>query len=161
MADEGLEHPNGWAGYEAVLQFLEVDGWNPQPLDGLSAYLCNFRGNNGALRVVAQVVIDREILIGYAILPVNVPEERRSAVAELLTRANYVLRLGNLEMDLGDGEVRFRSSLDFEGSNLTVDLIKGVVYAAASTMDRFVPAVHSVAFEGADPMAAFDASFEG
>lgn len=161
MSDPKLDHPNGWAGYEAVLQFMEVDGWNPQPLDGMSAYLANFRGVHGPLRVVAQVVIDREILIGYAIMTANVPEDRRPAVAELITRANYVLRLGNIEMDYADGEVRFRSSLDFEGANLTTDLIKGVLYAVASTMDKFVPAVQQVAFEGVAPVVAFDGMFDG
>ena len=44
-------------------------------------------------------------------------------------------------VDYTDGEVRYRSSLDFEGVALTVALIKGVLYAAASTMDKFLPGI--------------------
>ena len=52
-------------------------------------------------------VRERNILM-YAILPFQCPEDRRQAVAEYLTRVNYDLVCGNFEMNMSNGELRFR-----------------------------------------------------
>ena len=43
-------------------------------------------------------------------LPMKVEEDKRAAVAEYLTRANYGLHVGNFEMDMTDGEVRYKTT---------------------------------------------------
>jgi len=43
------------------------------------------------------------------------PAHRIAAVAEYITRANWGLSVGNWEIDLNDGETRFKTSLDAEG----------------------------------------------
>ena len=72
----------------------------------------------------------------------------RLAVAEYITRANYGLRIGNFELDFDDGEVRYKSSLDFESVELTPGLIRNTIYPAVQTMDRYLPGVLSVVFGG-------------
>ena len=42
-------------------------------------------------------------------LPTHVREDKRDVVCRYITRANYGLRNGNLEMDLDDGEVRYKT----------------------------------------------------
>ena len=44
----------------------------------------------------------------------NVPADRRTAMAEALSRINTRIPLGNFELDFEDGEVRFRVSADVE-----------------------------------------------
>jgi hypothetical protein len=51
----------------------------------------------------------------YAYLPVFVPENRRSAVAELLAFANWNMAFGAFEMDPADGQVRYHYSLPLVG----------------------------------------------
>jgi hypothetical protein len=41
-----------------------------------------------------------------------VPEDKRPAVCEFITRANYGLPAGNFEMDWSDGELRYKVFLD-------------------------------------------------
>ena len=82
--------------------------------------------------------------------------EDRSAVAEYLTRANYGLRIGNFELDYADGEVRYKSSLDFEGQTLTAELIRNAIYPAVHTMDRYLPGLLRVTFGGATPHEAIE-----
>ena len=153
MDGEGirLEHPDGWSAYENIEQFLDIDGWSPQPIDGMTAFSCRFYGTNGEYRVVAHVNIELEQLYCYACSPTMVPESRRREVAEYLTRANYGLRIGNFEMDLRDGEVRYKSSVDFEGVGLSHQLIRTTLYPAVGTFDRYYPGLLRVSDEGADP----------
>jgi hypothetical protein len=64
------------------------------------------------------------------------------------------LRIGNFEMDYSDGEVRYKSSLDFEGEPLTTPLIKNAIYPAVQTMDRYLPGLMSVVYGDKSPSEA-------
>jgi hypothetical protein len=75
-------------------------------------------------------------------------------VAEYITRANYGLRIGNFEMDYSDGEVRYKSSLDFEGEPLTPKLIKNAMYPAVHTMDLYLPGLLGVMYGNKTPAEA-------
>jgi hypothetical protein len=80
-------------------------------------------------------------------------------VAEFITRANYGLRIGNFELDFRDGEVRYKSSLDFEGETLTPGLVKFAIYPAVQTMDRYLPGLMGVIY-GHKPRAEAIAEVE-
>lgn len=57
------------------------------------------------------IVIDvqDDMILCYAFLPIEVPQDRRGDVTVFLMRANWGMRAGTFEMDLNDGEVRFRT----------------------------------------------------
>jgi hypothetical protein len=45
--------------------------------------------------------------------------------------ANYDMIIGNFELDLRDGEVRYKTSIDFEGDRLSFAYINNLVYTNA------------------------------
>ena len=151
------ENNNGLRAFETVGQFLEEDGWYPQRVGERYAYRVGFSGGNGQLACFAQVHIDIEQFVFHVYSPVKVPEEVRPQVAEFITRANYGMRIGNFEMDFGDGEVRYKSSLDFEDAVLSVELVRNAVYPAVRMMDDYLPGLLSVVYGG---KAAADAIAE-
>ncbi len=155
-AQPPADNPNGREAFETLRVFLESDGWYPQPLEDKTIYRAAFDGKNGELRCYAQVRVELEQFLFYAVAPVKVPEEARSDVAEYLTRANYGLRIGNFELDYRDGEVRYKSSLDFEGQKLTNNLIRNTIYPAVQTMDRYLKGLLSVMFGGRTPLEAIE-----
>lgn len=56
------------------------------------------------------------------------------------------LIIGNFELDFDDGEVRYKTSVDVEGTRLTIPLIRQVVNLNVVTMDRYWPAIqHTLA----------------
>lgn len=135
--------------------FFDSDQWNTTALAEAPHVLrMGFKGDDGEWRCYAQADEGREIFLFYSVAPVQVPEARRVAVMEFITRANYGLLIGNFEMDLNDGEVRFKTSIDVEGSPLTTALAKRVVYANVLVMDRYLGGLLGVAFGGADPREA-------
>lgn len=154
--DSGSEsaHPNSQRAFATLGEWLEQDGWFPQPLEERTIYRTLFTGKNGDLRCYAQIIFELEQFVFYAVATTRVPEEVRPAVAEFITRANYGMRIGNFEMDYSDGEVRYKSSLDFEGEALTPALIHNAIYPAVMTLDRYLPGLMSVMFGGRTPYEA-------
>jgi hypothetical protein len=134
------EYINGWRAFAMLGQFLEDDSWHPQQLEDLRCY--------------AQIRVDLEQFIFYVVAPVKAPDDIRSAVAEYITRANYGLRIGNFEMDFDDGEIRYKSSIDFEDSTLDTALIKNIIYPAVHTMDYYLPGLLNVMFGNHSPEQA-------
>ena len=145
---ESAENPNGLRGFDTLGEFLTEDEWYPQQLEGRHVYRVGFSGNNGQLVCFAQVHVELEQFMFYAVAPVKVPEAFRPAIAEFVTRANYGMRIGNFEMDFSDGEVRYKSSLDFEDAALTPALIKNAIYPAVRTMDEYTPGIMGVVYGG-------------
>jgi hypothetical protein len=92
-------------------------------------------------------------VIVHGVLPWAVPEEARTNAAIYLTLANFGLLIGNFEMDLLDGELRYKTSADFENCELPLRLVRNLVAANLRTMERYLPGLAVVA-EGADPRAA-------
>jgi hypothetical protein len=62
---------------------------------------------------------DGERVIVYSFLDEEVPAERRADVAELVLRANRGLLNGAFELDLDDGDLRFRTNIDLAGVDLS------------------------------------------
>lgn len=135
-----------------VKEFFVSDDWRFSELDE-GALRMGFAGRNGNWTCIARPREERGIFLFYSIAPVNVPQEKRPAIAEYLTRANYGLPLGNFEMDFSDGEVRFKTSLDVEGEEymLTPAMIKSIVYSNVLTMDRYLAGMMAVIYGGAVP----------
>jgi hypothetical protein len=76
------------------------------------------------------------------------------AVVEFLTRANYGGVVGNFEMDLERGEVRYRTSLGVGNATLSPDLIRPLIHINLIMMDNYLPGLLAVAFGNASPELA-------
>lgn len=137
--------------FTALVDHLIEDGWKFEIIEGQTALKFPVRGKSGRLNVYADVDEDREILAFYSYLPANVPPERFADMAEFITRANYGMRIGNFEMDYRDGELRYKTSLDIEGGELTSKLIENLLGANLSTMDRYFHGLMRVIYGDSTP----------
>lgn len=125
--------------FDDVVGFFESDDWKVQRMDDPSALVMGFVGDSARWQCYCKVREDQHQILFYSIAPVAVPEDKRAAVSEFITRANYGLIVGNLEMDLMDGEVRYKSAIDVEGAEFSNALVRNIVYANVLTMDRYLP----------------------
>lgn len=106
-------------------------------------YLCHIRVNN------AQGVVCCYIQPAFW-----VPEAARAPVAEAVTRANYGLPLGNFELDLRDGELRYKTGIDVEGGLLVRTMVDNLVSCGFTMCNRYVPAFLRVAYGDTPPAEA-------
>ena len=140
--------------YETMMAFFEQDEWTVHTVAEGSLVEMGFRGKSGTWRCYARAYQETQRLLFYSVLSVNVPPEKRVAVAEFLTRANYGLQIGNFEMDYRDGEVRFKTSIDVEADRLTPALVKNLVYPNVAMMDRYLPGIMRIIYGDVAPEEA-------
>lgn len=143
--------------YNAVVDYLTEDGWHFGVAQEDVALHFGFQGRNNLWQCLCIVDEDKGFVRFYSIAPVIVPEESRGAVSEFLTRANYGLPLGNFEMDYRDGEVRFKTSIDVEGGELTPTMIENLLKSNLTTMDQYLPGLMRVLYGNVAPAAAVEA----
>src|ERR1035437_3005046 len=93
-------------------------------------------------------------LVGRGFIPFFVPANRRQAVCEALSLANWQLKFVRFEMDSDDGELRCRGEMAFFDAVPTDKQITNVVYAVWSNTERYAPAFLQVMVAGADPALA-------
>jgi len=153
-SDPAPQNENALRAFTTLKQFLHEDGWYPQRIGDKSVLRVGFAGQNGQLTCFAFIFADYEQFLFYVIAPIKAPADVRPMVSEFVTRANYGLRIGNFEMDFSDGELRYKTSLDFEGERLTAGLVKNTIYPAVQTMDRYLPGLMSVIHGDKSPAEA-------
>ncbi len=152
-----VSHPSdgGQSILERVKAYFQAVGWPFTPvLD--SAIVATFEGKNGAYNCFAQAREREHQLIFYAVSPLVTPPERIGEMMEFLTRANRGLFLGNFELDLEDGEIRFKTSVGVENDVLTPALIAQVVYPNLATMDPYQAGITAIIQHGASAAEAIE-----
>ena len=125
--------------YDAVIMFLRADNWNFTPVARQFEIWMSVEGQNGRLRCLAEAREEEKQFVFYSYYGVKVPENKRQASAEFLTRANYGLVIGNFEMDMSDGEVRYKTSIDVEDAPLPASEIQAMIYLNILVADRYLP----------------------
>jgi hypothetical protein len=100
-------------------------------------------------------------LVCTGVLPILVDADRRRAVAEVIVRINRGLRLGTFDLDLGDGELRYRIGCDVEGGALTEHMVMTMLGNVGASIERFGPALMQVVFGQATPEDAARAALGG
>jgi len=137
---------------DAVRGFVEREEWPSQIDEERGLVRMRFRGTSGEWNVAVQVVgADHGKVVVYSLPGPPVPEGRRLDVNEAVARLNWGMVLGNFELDLDGGGVRYRTSADFRGGQPTPDLIGHLVFTNVLMMDRYLPAIEAVAWQGRDP----------
>ncbi len=85
-------------------------------------------------------VIEREAveqLLIYSVFPQAIPAAQRQTAMEFITRANYGMSIGNFEMDLSDGEIRYKTSIDGQGMAMNRTILNGLIQHNASTFFQY------------------------
>lgn len=117
---------------------------DPQKSHYLSLQMRSRKLNCGYLFRVQE---KNTLLAVYGILPFLIPESHQSAAMLLITQINYDMLIGNLELDLGDGELRYKNAIDVEAVGLTDAtieyLLQSVIAMTAVAYEIFDDLVHT------------------
>ncbi|MGI5883732.1 MAG: YbjN domain-containing protein [Candidatus Spyradocola sp.] len=98
--------------------------------------------------------IGEDYITTYAMLPTHVREEKRNVVCRYIARANYGLRNGNLEIDLDDGEVRYKTYLYAKNRIPNQEEIERYVDICFLTLDRYAEGLMKILYADLDDKAA-------
>ncbi|GAF56236.1 hypothetical protein JCM18901_1944 [Psychrobacter sp. JCM 18901] len=73
-----------------------------------------------------------KLLAIYGILPFLIPETHQSAAMLLITQINYDMLVGNLEMDVNDGEIRYKNAIDVEAVGIDNEIIEHLLQSVVA-----------------------------
>jgi hypothetical protein len=129
---------------ERVRRVLEELGWEPQDGRTPRSYFVDFGEPHVPVSSALAAITENEQFVFYLIFGVSAAPDVRDEAARFITRANYGLTIGGFELDYDDGQLQFRSSVDFEGVGLSEKLIANVILPATSAVDRFAEGLMDV-----------------
>lgn len=69
-----------------------------------------------------------------------------AVMAEFICRANYGLKNGNFELDMRDGEIRYKSFVDCEGLTPTTEMVRNSIHCPAAMFDRYGDGIVDIIF---------------
>lgn len=132
-----------------INRFLTEDDWHFSFDDqhGLFKFGLNLKGRIKKINYIVDVKDDEYVV--YAISPLGADEDDEkmmTAMAEFICRANYGLKNGNFELDMRDGEIRYKSFVDCEGFTPTAEMIRNSIYCPASMFDRYSSGIVDIIF---------------
>jgi hypothetical protein len=141
---------------QAVGAFFTEDGWSFEQMPERPILRLPFQGKGGRWNCYAQVRVTKDVeqVLFYSVLPLNVPAEKRAAIAEFITRANYGMALGNFELDFNDGEVRYKTSVDVTDQEINPGLLRPLIYTNVLMMDKYMSGLIAVVYADVSPSEA-------
>jgi len=142
--------------FQKVVEFFKDDGWPFEQLEDEEILRLEYEGENSKWRCFAHVIEESQRFVFLSSLANFVPKLMRLEASEYLTRANFGMEVGNFEMDFSDGTVRYRTSVDVEGGELTSTMIKNMVYLNIAVMDQYLPGLKKVVKDGMEPEKAIE-----
>ena len=138
--------------FDRVSDFLTAKDWGFTVGEDRTFFSFGLRLRDATVRVVVVTVESDDwcrILV-YSTYPTYVPGPRRQAVADAISRINYVNLLGSLELDMNDGELRVRTTLE-GGHYIGERMIDRAIRKSLDLEDQHQAPLLAIAFGNASP----------
>lgn len=103
--------------------------------NGLIRMNFKIKSKLGLVRFVLNIFED--FYVSYALIDMIADEDNRKEVAEYLTRANYGMNLGNFEMDMRDGAIRYKVAIDCNHCQLSPQMIEDSLDSPIIVFQRY------------------------
>lgn len=136
---------------QAIDEFLANDDWRYSfdEQKGVFKFSLSIKGK--IKNICYLVVVKDNAYIVYAIAPIGADEDDKktmSEMAEFVCRANYGIKNGNFELDMDDGELRFKCYVDCDGIVPTTEIVKSSIYCPATMFDHYGDGIVDIIFGG-------------
>ncbi len=133
---------------QTIRRWFKQDGWTVHGDDDPAVLRMRCSTDEASWLCLARWVERLDVFLFEAILDTRVPEGRRMEALRFAAQMNYHSSYGSWDLDLRDGEVRFRASVDVEGMELSDQAIHNVVYGCLRGMrnhhHRFLAIIQGV-----------------
>ncbi len=139
---------------DAVRAHLAERGWRYSQDADQGALFYQTAGGRASYPGFAAADESAQLVWLYTQIPVRVPEHRRAAAVEVLTRANHGLAVGNFEFDYTDGEVRFKAVADAADGCFTAAAAGRLLRHSLDACDRYHDSLMQVIYGGLSPADA-------
>ena len=138
--------------FDRVAGYLDANDWNYTAVEDKGYFSMGCKIKDANIRIIVDVAESddwRRVMV-FANFPIFVPEHKRAAVAESISRINYRTPFGNLEMDFADGEVRVKTVVEV-AEEVSDTTIGNTLDSSIRTADRYFAPIMAVVFGNVAP----------
>lgn len=140
---------------EAIKRFFDTDGWKYEYDEEHSIFHTGMNmGTIGKLDI-AILIRDNYYLV-YAMFSASAEEEQYVRVSEYLHRVNHGLNNGNFEMDFEDGEIRYKTYVNFDGLQLSEEVVRDSILIPIFMFDTYGKNLVRLMLGESDPKTLID-----
>lgn len=140
--------------FDVVRKFFQEEQWDCQTVGSKPLIRAGYRGERGTWVCYAQVDEKKRRFLFHAATGMQIPASYWPRVIEYLNRVNCALALGNFELDVETGDVRYRAGVETPNAELSVEVVRAIAYGAVRALDHYIPGVVAVIHSGLSPEAA-------
>ena len=122
---------------QQIKNFFKENDWNYTYDEEKNIFSTNLNMNNvlGIIRIY--IVFQESSYVVNAVLNSNVEEQYYVKIAEYLHRANLGMRNGNFEFDYSDGEISFKTFVNFVGMELSNEVVVDSILIPIFMIDKY------------------------
>lgn len=137
---------------DAINRFLTEDDWHFlfDEQRGMFKFGLSLKSRMKSINYIIDVKDDEYVV--YAISPIgadHMDENMMTSMADFICRANYGLKNGNFELDMRDGEIRYKSYVDCEGITPTTDIVRNSILCPGAMFNQYGDGIVDIIFGGA------------
>ena len=133
----------------AIKEFLTNDDWyfSFDEKRGVFKFRLCLKGKINKINYLIRVRDDDYTVYAISPLGANENDEKMMAtMAEFVCRANYGLKNGNFELDMRDGEIRFKCFVDCDAITPTQEMVRNSIHCPASMYDNYSDGIVGIIF---------------
>lgn len=141
----------------AVEDFLTSDEWHYRYNEENETIVAGVNIKSKLKETELRIRIGDHRYIVYAYINIAADEDCRERVAEYIARANYGLTWGNFELDMRDGEIRYKYPVDFGDDCDTIpsdSIIARSIYIPCEMMQKYGDGLIAVMYDIKTPEEA-------
>lgn len=146
--------------YNTIIEFLKKEKWQYSEIAEKDAIFFGVSGKHGNFQCIANINNEESKFTFYSICGSNAPAEKRKNVLEFINDLNNNLDVGNFQIDLEDGEVRFKTGIFFHSLDINVQLIENIILPNLIGIDTALPGIVGLMFGDLTVPQALDAVYK-
>lgn len=143
--------------FKVLFDILSLDGWEFNFDKKNEIIKLEIAGVNTNFHVFLLVDEEQESLLCNTHIRQKITHSKRLEVCDFMNRVNYELANGNFEMDMDNGEIRYRTFLDLADVEPSKDQVLNIVWNGVLGFDTYYPGLMKLLYENysAEAAAAF------
>lgn len=142
---------------EDIAARLDANEWKYRIHEEDNVIATGFTTRDAQFRLIIAVDDADGVVEFSSQFPTRVPEEKRLAVAEFCARANFFLRVGRLNLDFTDGEMRMHVAMPYDSGHLPCGAALQCIETCCHQTDLFHAPIMAIIYGNSSPKAAIEA----
>lgn len=133
--------------FQILHDTLIENGWEFDDDDKNEIFRLKIRGVNSDFKCFIIVDEDQESLLCNTQIKRKIPFPKRLEICNFMNRVNYELANGNFEMDMDDGDLRFRTFLDLANTEPSKEQLMNLIWNGSQCFDTYYPGFEKIVLE--------------